>query len=322
MSPISTSYGCSTVKAMARATALGGDGELIPAAADLLAKTRVARWSRRVRCGRSRAIPPLSQHAVGRFSSVMGAARHCRGRLSEDSDEDEALVDRDVLGDCALCPSRRSVARSEGQVTAQAVDIAFHPSPASWSCESSGPYSRRSVRSRGAQSDVVRDVAERLLLSANTSSALSTVTSPAVMDAIYAVRRRARREILARNVGGHPPSNASASPVAAVKSPNKGLSRLMLKSPQTTARGPASSDCERSRLTGPCSGSNRFALDQSPSWLATGWVLITHSSGRVSWVTRAPFSLAWKRDARGTPGARGAGRNAGTPCRIPAAGRT
>ena len=44
----------------------------------------------------------------------------------------------------------------------------------------------------------------------------------------------------ARNVAGHAPPNASASPVAAVKSPNKGLSRAMLKSPQTTARGPAS----------------------------------------------------------------------------------
>ena len=44
----------------------------------------------------------------------------------------------------------------------------------------------------------------------------------------------------ARNVGGHAPSNASARPVAAVNSPNKELSRAMLKSPHTTARGPAS----------------------------------------------------------------------------------
>ena len=44
----------------------------------------------------------------------------------------------------------------------------------------------------------------------------------------------------ARNVGGHAPSNASASPVAAVNSPNEAISRAMLESPHTTAQGPAS----------------------------------------------------------------------------------
>src|SRR5262249_5920174 len=91
----------------------------------------------------------------------------------------------------------------------------------------------------GAQSDVVRDVAERLLLGEHQCRALGRHLARG-QDEIDAMRRRSRREIFGPERSRASAPNASASPVAAMKSPNKELSRAMLKSPQTTARGPAS----------------------------------------------------------------------------------
>ena len=67
MSPISTSYGCSTAKAMARGDGVGGDGELIAATADLLADFGVIDGVGQFCTNEARRYRRRPQLAVGRF---------------------------------------------------------------------------------------------------------------------------------------------------------------------------------------------------------------------------------------------------------------
>ena len=70
---------------------------------------------RRVACGQG--SPGLSKPAADDLDRAVkrhGCRGHCCGSLSEPSDEEEELVDRDVLGDCAVVLRPRQDAADGG----------------------------------------------------------------------------------------------------------------------------------------------------------------------------------------------------------------